>query len=372
MNREFTTLDKYGTHTIKVSEIYNGNIAGENNSPKAATLFENKAGDEEEATEGKVHIGDYVNYNPIANGDTGTESKYKYQSLNDYTGVLEAIVAGKVTGFSDSSQNFTVKSNLKWQVIGIDGDNILITPETPIVPDNPVSVQMQTGPSSYTSYVGYALYGAKAYLNVSQKLGERNEINNIAQIYKYGKGSDSTKARGMTISDVNKVTGITIEGTTITPNVVDNSMGQYGNSFSFEPGSSGGWSPETWIDENRTSSTTSPGISGTITEYIYQGSNASLKTSNSSIRNKLIFGDNNSFIKYWLASRGICQLSTDYVGFGPGYLENGYAFECGPFFYNSGMEFSRAYGVRPVIYLVDEVSLTSAGTTGNITTWNID
>ena len=258
LKKEFTTLDKYGTHTIKVSEIYYGNIAG-SSKIKAATLFEDKARDEEGATEGKIHIGDYVNYSPIAQGDTGTESKYKYQSSNDNTGVAEAISAGKITGFTDSSQDFTTKANLKWQVIGIDGDNILITTSVPILPDNPVSIQMQTGPSTYSSFTSYVLYGAKGYVNCIV------ELNNISRIYGNGKGSISSKTRSIKTEDVNKIAGVSVSDSAISPSGID-VIGQYGNSYNFEAGSQAGWTPEAYI--NKTSNEMSPGISGKITRLL--------------------------------------------------------------------------------------------------------
>lgn len=359
LKRKFTTLDKYGTHTIEVSEIYNGNISG-SSKVKATSLFEDKAGDEEGATKGKIHIGDYVNYNPIAEGDTGTESKYKYQSSNDYTGVTDAISSNKLTGFSDSSQNFLVKSNLKWQIIGINGDNILITSETPIIPDNPVSVREETG---------YGLYGAKAYVNVSGKSGERNEINNIAQIYGNGKGADSSKSRGMTIEDINKVTGVTVNETSIIPEGVD-MFGWYGSAYNFEAGSFKGWSPEAWINKEGTA--ISPGISGNVTGYAYQSSNTSLKTSNSAIRNKVIFGENSKFKSYWLASSGIGGHPTAKKEYGPGYVYNRIAWSYKNTFESDGLENVYTHGVCPVIYLDSDVSLTSAGTTGSVTTWNIN
>ena len=289
LNREFTTLDKYGTHQIKVSEIYNGNISGSSKT-KATTLFEDKAGDETGATEGKIHIGDYVNYNPIVNGDTGTEAKYKYESLNGNTGITEAISAHAVT-FTDSSQNFTAKSNLKWVVIGKDGNNILITTETPIIPDNPVSMQISPDPYTTKTLTGYYLYGAKSYLNVSPNSGERNEINNISQIYKYGKGADSSKSRGMTIEDVNKITGVIADGSTLTPSGIYSAPAgyEYGTTLTdFKKGTNKGWTPEAWIDTNidKSNGANAPGVNEKITGYDYYSSNTSLKTTNSTIRNK--------------------------------------------------------------------------------------
>ena len=365
LNLPLTTLEDYGTHTIKVSEIYDGNIAG-SSKIKAATLFEDKAGDEDGATEGKIHIGDYVNYNPIAQGDTGTEAKYKYESLNSNTGITEAIAASEVT-FTDDSQDFTVKSNLKWQIVGIDGDNILITTELPITPDNAIT---------YNGNTGYGLYGAKGYINVSPNSGERNEINNISQIYKYGKGADSSKTRGMTIEDVNKITGVTADGTTLSPSGIYTAPTgyEYGTTLTdYKKGDNSGWTPEAWLDTNinKSNSANAPGYSGEITGYYYQGSNINLKTANSAIRNNIVFGESSSQKAYWLASRGVYVNSTC-ATFAPGIVYYGTASSYYNVFTSNGYAYFGAFGVHPVIYLDSNVSLTSAGTTNNVTTWNID
>ena len=327
--KQLETLPKYGIHTITVSEIYNGNITGSSNA-KAVAMFEDKAGDEDGATEGKIHIGDYINYNPIAQGDTGTESKYKYSSLNDYTGVTEALSANKITGFTDSSQDFTAKSNLKWQVFGIDGENLLITTENPIIPDNPISTQIMPDPYTTQTITGYYLYGAKAYINISPTSGKRNEINNISQIYKYGKGSDISKARGMTIEDVNNITGVTADETTINPsgiyrNSYGDAMYEYGAMLSeYKKGSDSGWTPESWLDSNidKSNNANAPGISGRITYYNYWSSNTNLKTSDSIIRYKLIFGENNNVKRYWLSTRSFAATPQS-VFFGVGNVNNG-------------------------------------------------
>lgn len=379
-NLELTTLDKYGTHQIKVSEIYNGNISASSKT-KAAMLFENKAGDEEGATEGKIHIGDFVNYNPIADEDTGTESKYKYQSSNDYTGVTEAIVANQLTGFTDSSQNFTVKADINWQVIGIDGNNIIITSEEPILPDNYVSYRVMIGPKQYSNFSGYVLYGAKGVMNVSPNFGERNEINNISQIYKYGKGSDSSKARGMTIDDVNRIAGVIANEDDIIPSGVyvdSNTNGiPFGTELNdFKKGEVGGWTPEAWLDSNidKSSDANAPGVNDRVTGYRYLSSNKNLMTANSTIKNKLIFG-NNCNKNYWLASRGM-YANDVCAQYGPGCVWSGLVSS-----YNGGNtclfssnknERKLAFGIRPVLYLDSNVSLTSAGTTESVTTWNID
>lgn len=377
LNTKLHTLAKYGSHTITVSEIYNGNIAGGNNSQKAIAMFEDKAGDEDEATEGKVHIGDYVNYSPIVEGDTGSEAKYKYSSSNEHTGVTEAIAAHAITGFNDSSQDFTAKSNLKWVVIGKDGNNILITTETPIIPDNPVSMQISPDPYTTKTLTGYYLYGAKSYLNVSQNSGERNEINNIAQIYKYGKGADASKSRGMTIEDVNKITGVIADVSTLTPSGIYSAPTgyEYGTTLrDFQKGTNGGWTPETWIDTNidKTNSANAPGINEKITGYNYYSSNTSLKTTNSTIRNKLIFGDSSNKKSYWLASRGV-NAGPGGANFGPGSVyDNKVSSSNGTFDSHYGDYYGRSYGICPVLYLNSDVSLTPTGTENNITTWNID
>ena len=136
-----------------------------------------------------------------------------------------------------------------------------------------------------------------------------------------------------------------------------------------------GWTPEAWAvasSTDRADATKSPGINGKVSAYLYYNSNENLKTSSSAIRKKLIFGENNS--KYWLSTRGI-DAASHYAYFGPGWVYNNQVCSCNGDFSSDGSDMgnaARALGVRPVIYLDSNISMTSAGTTDNVTTWNID
>ena len=367
LDNDLKLITRNDNNIIMLSEIYSGNLSG-SSKIKASILFEDKAGDEEGVTEGKVHIGDYINYNPIYRGDTGTEAKYSYQSPNEYTGITEAIEDSTVSGFTYSSQNFKAASNLKWQVIGKEENNILITTETPIVPENPVTIY---------GWTGYGLYGAKAYVNINPNSEERNEIKNISRIYGNGNGADSNKTRGMTIEDVNKVTGVTANGITLSPSGIYTSPTgyEYGKTLTNHlKGTSVGWTPEAWLAASTTerqNDESTPGFSGKITGYNYQGSNESLKTATSAIRNKLIFGESNSYKAYWLDSLWVYPQSY-MTTFGSSVVFSGKAGSDIQFFYSSGGLSGLAIGVCPIVYLDSNVTLTPVGTINNITTWNID
>ena len=199
-------VDKFGNVSGQVPPGGNG---GGENTETIVGMYEDLAGDEEGATEGKIHIGDYINYNPnpdsLTTAEMTEENGYKYVSANSETGLADAINDGYFTT-EVTEQVFTAQSGLRWRVIGIEGSNLLITTEAPILPDSPVTMD---------DYTGYGMYGAYAYEN-----GIR-EINNIARIYANGEGAVKESTRGMTITDVNNITGVVANGTTITPEGVD-------------------------------------------------------------------------------------------------------------------------------------------------------
>ena len=339
-----------------------------NESILAATLFEDKAGDEEGATVGKIHIGDYINYNPIAQGDTGTEEKYKYESLNEYTGITEAISANVITGFTDQSQIFTAKNNLTWRVIGLDGNNILITTENPILPDNAISLSVMGNQQT-----GYYLYSAKGYVNISPNEGERNEINNISKIYGNGKGAEISKTRGMSIEDVNYIVGTTVTENSIIPieAYTTGTSQDYGTVYTeFRKGNDNGWPPEAWINSNidKTNSVNAPGHTGKVTHYMYQKSNSYLKTANSLIRANLLFTQS----EYWLASRSIVKPTTE-IDFGVRQVGSSYAGGASTLYTGgNSTQIGWAKGIRPVVALQSNISLSCVGTSGSIATWNIE
>ena len=357
-----------GTSTVKYTKdglIYEMQIDvnGQVTVPEKKTateLYEDFAGDEEGATEGKLHIGDYINYNPNPNNLTTEEmtvaNGYKYISTNSQTGLEDAIAENNYNGTTGvTEQVFTVQSGLSWRVIGMEGNNLLITTETPIIPDSPVTVNDKSG---------YYLYGAKAYENCI------TEITNFAKIYANGRGAVKASTRGMTMTDIDNIAGVVANGTTVTPTganeYADNeTVYPYGTELTEHlKGNMFGWMPSTWLATEDKSNV--PGVTGTTLAYFYSADNEVLKTATSAIRNELIFGE----LNYWLATRTfVAKAST--VEFGPGFVANGKARSTYNYFIG-GYSAGDVRGVRPVVSLSADITLTAESTTNGITTWNIN
>lgn len=114
-----------------------------------------------------LHIGDYVNYQPVVGNST--------TSYADKNGI--------------SNQTFTVPSaeqeKINWRVLGISGDHVLLT--------SGIAVQSPLNIKAAHLYV----YGEE-------------ELHNICSIYGTGAGAES--ARSITIEDINTVCGVVQEG----------------------------------------------------------------------------------------------------------------------------------------------------------------
>ena len=185
---------------------------------------------------GDIKIGDYISYNPIATGDTGTEEKYRYLSSAAKNG--------------DSDQLFTVNNNtekVNWIVLGLsdDGNSLLIITGIPVRKEG--NGDLENDDPSYT------LQGSAGYIN------SIDELNNISKVY--GNGDFAKSARSFTVEDVNKLTGF--------------NFGNFGNL--------GGYDDESAIDDygvevtvkgngdGTYSYTTSNGLSGTFTRKYDEG-----------------------------------------------------------------------------------------------------
>ena len=147
LNREFTTLDKYGTHTIKVSEIYNGTI--QSNSVQ-------------------LKVGDYVKYGDKLIANT-------YTTDTDETGYT-------------SPQIFTTNTNMLWRVLSVNGNNIeLVATQNVLANDNTT---------------GLYLCGQAGFLNAEIVLK-----NLCERLY----NSTSGTARSIDVYDINKLAGFNPE-----------------------------------------------------------------------------------------------------------------------------------------------------------------
>lgn len=371
MNSQFGTngTDATATGSINVKfndseRIYiidsNGNITGpfeEGEVPTEATLVDmfKKAqtdgcagGETCTNPEEHLHIGDYVSYNPIATGDDGTESKYKYESLSSKNGYTNL-----------EKQVYTVNNDTKkvnWIVLGLseDGNNLLITSGTPVRKEG------TNTPSSDDPYL--YLKGSTGYINAE------DELNNISKIY--GNGDFAEGARSIIAEDVNKLTGYNPE-TDYTEE--DGNIGEYGNEVTVKGNGDGTYSysgangvkgtftgnhPTNGFSyiEKESNQLKNIGTTDTTTEakfkndYYYYDA---IEMVNENIYNK--FFDPTGYKYYWLSSRavGVDSACTDFV---VRRVNDGSVGAYG-LFDSLGGEFGSCYGVRPVVSLKSDVTI---------------
>ncbi len=321
----------------------------------------------------EIKIGDYVNYDPTNGGaitDTDTENgiNYSYKSpagtVNSDTG--EDGTMNRGNGYRD--QYFSVATNTNgWRVLGIDEDTdeiLLISAD--IV--GPVSGGFEDGGQYY-----FFLRGQTGY-----QYGV-DELKAICAIY--GKGKGASGARSIDVDDINKITGYDPNNTGNGKPYEDGQLWEYGNQVTYtNNGSSIGYS-----GINEISSQTSPynsfryydernelwktlanGDNTTLrnTEYSYypntlttseSGTTAGIETS--STEYEMLFSRTSSGQEYWLASP---YIGTDEgnVGFGlrvvSGYVDYNFLF----FSYDYLCTILTYYGVRPVVSLESDISIT--------------
>ena len=296
--------------------------------------------------DGDIKIGDYISYNPIATGDTGSEDKYSYESLQTNNGY--------------ENQTYSVNNDtetVNWIVLGLsdDGNNLLITT------GSPVRKEGTNNPSSDDPY--FYMYGSAGYINAETELG------NISKIYGNGDLADSEKTRSITIEDINKLTGFNPDGegeiyeyeNNIT--VQGNGDGTY--KYSGSNGASGTFSSNhrnsgfQYIDESnqvKTIATTDTSTTANLTETYYSYT-ADTNMVSEDIYNKF-FNTGDKY--YWLASRAV-NVSSNNALFGVRGVYYG-GVDADYLFYSRGDSYDLYYGVRPVVYLksgitVDDVQM---------------
>ena len=356
-NEKQTILDTgkvtIGSRTIEFTANTEGTLVA---MLKKAIADGCEGGDACTNKEEHLHIGDYVEYNPIATGeniDTQNEdgtAKYKYESLsskNGYT-VLEKQVY--------TVNNDTEKVN--WIVLGLsdDGNSLLITTGSPVRKEgtnNPTA----DGPYFY-------LYGSTGYINAE------DELNNISKIY--GNGDYATGARSITVEDINKLTKYNPE----TEKYGEGQLYEYGNNITVKgngdgtyswSGASNGYEDGTfssnhtsngfsYIENNElknippTDATTQANLEST---YYYYYANDMLDAGSLSQRiyNKFFNTEANY---YWLASRSVGVYSSN-ANFSVGHV-NGGRVDARNLFYSRGDGNDDFYGVRPVVTLKSGVT----------------
>ena len=357
-NEKQTILDTgkvtIGSRTIEFKESTEGTLVA---MFKKAQADNCEGGDTCTNKEEHLHIGDYVEYNPIATGeniDTQNEdgtAKYKYESLaskNGYTDLEKQVY---------TVNNDTEKVN--WIVLGLseDEENLLITT------GSPVRKEGTNNPTTDDPYL--YLKGSTGYINAE------SELNNISAIY--GKGDYAEGARSITVEDINKLTKYTPE-TDYTE--AEGKLYEYGNKMTVKgngdgtyswSGASNGYEDGTfssnhtsngfsYIENNElknippTDTTTQVNLESTY-YYYYADDMLDAGSLSQRIYNKFFNTEDNY---YWLASRSVSVYS-NYAYFNVGYVNNGYV-GASNLFDSDGIESYLYFGVRPVVTLKSGVT----------------
>ena len=259
-----------------------------------------------------LHIGDYVNYNPL-NFKDGTLEKDKTASSST-----------DENGYSD--QTFSINTDTKWRVLGEDDRGQIL-----IVSADPVKKDMGETNNPY-----FYLKGAKGYINAETALERISKI--------YGHGVGATGARSLKIEDVNKICGVTVGSKGLTPAV--NESGDFGTTQSYTDQYA---SPEDYLAGKRSN------FSKTSNAYRYEGYNSLLKTATNTRAYETIFFKKQTKKYNWLASRSV-NVYSGCAGFCGGNVSYGYASMSYSVFNSDGHEFENSNAVRPVVSLKSDVT----------------
>ena len=259
-----------------------------------------------------LHIGDYVNYNPLNFKEGTLEEDKTASSSADENGY--------------DKQTFSINTDTKWRVLGEDDRGQIL-----IVSADPVKKDMGETNDPY-----FYLYGAKGYINAETALERISKI--------YGHGVGATGARSLKIEDVNKICGVTVGSKGLTPAV--NESGDFGTTQSYTDQYA---SPEDYLAGKRSN------FSKTSNAYRYEGYNSLLKTATNTRAYETIFFKKQLQKWNWLASRSV-GVDSDCARFCVGYVNYGDAGMRNYVFRSYGGEYRSCGGVRPVVSLKSDVS----------------
>ena len=259
-----------------------------------------------------LHIGDYVDYNPL---------KFKEGTVD-----LDKTASSSADENGDSNQTFSINTDTKWRVLGKDDNGQIL-----IVSADPVKKDMGDTNNPY-----FYLKGAKGYINAETVLERISKI--------YGHGVGATGARSLKIEDVNKICGVTVGSNGLTPAV--DVVGNFGTTKSYTDQYA---SPEDCLAGTKSS------FSKTSNAYAYAGNNSLLNTATNTRAYETIFFKNQTKKWNWLASRSV-RVDSDYAGFCVGIVRDGGASMGGGVFYSRGYGGNVGFAVRPVVYLKSDVT----------------
>ena len=261
-----------------------------------------------------LHIGDYVDYNPLKFKEGTVEKDKTASSSTDENG--------------SKDQTFSINTDTKWRVLGKDDNSQIL-----IVSADPVKKDMGDTNNPY-----FYIKGAKGTKNFE------TELEKISKIYGHGVGA--TGARSLKIEDVNKICGVTVGSDGLTPAVDE--LGNFGTTQSYSKDKGQYASPEDYL-AGKTSE-----FSKTSNAYFYQGNNSLLKTATNTRAYETIFFKKQTGKGFWLASRSV-NVRSGFARFCVGHVYGGARMDRGVFdSYGGEGEFGNA--VRPVVSLKSDVT----------------
>ena len=341
-------------------------------------------GDEEIASEIKEHniltVGAYINYDPTIGenqekiNDVYVENgvAYSYESSQgtyheNQAEAVEDTNSNMEKGNGYEPQRFSVEANTNgWKVLGIDeGTDEILLISTNIV---------KTIDNEYFYLRGQTGYEWGA-----------TELNDICAIY--GKGKGATGARSITVEDINKITGYNPD----TEKCYEGNLYEYGNKVTYtknpnnisyqdsmenvEPGVYGNASTMfRYFDEGSRiwkTLTTEPNkntITLRSTAYYYSSilpTSSNGEISIDSTEYEILFSKTENEQKYWLAST-YAYTDNSYVAMGLRCVFNGGVSVSNGLVGSYGTPDNVSYGVRPIVSLKSNISISGGdGTSAN-------
>ena len=295
-----------------------------------------------------LHIGDYVDYKNPTSGTAEVTSAESGVYGNDSNG-------NATVNITQTYTLSTTKNNVKWRVLGIDSE----TGGLKLIAADPIERDANPNLSVMNTTVGNDPYlylkGAESYLYGPDSMNKVSEV--------YLNSTYATKARSVTMNDIDEITGITTEAKIKEVDILG-----YGTEYNFDKH----YTPELWLQIGKKKDETKAiTVKGTSTAYAYTINNAeepTVKITNTRVHDMLFKDvelDTNTGLAtgkpYWLASRAVNADSSG-AYFGPGVVasEDGGTFaDIGwDLFYSTGYEDGFGLAVRPVIILKSDVMAT--------------
>ena len=279
--------------------------------------------------EGKLKVGDYVNYLPNLN-------------------VQPVVLTSKETGYmgiaegEDTNQKYSIDPKTTWRVLGLseDGNNILLTSGSPLKKDtNLEGIGTETSP--YLS-----LKGSYAYNNCEDIL------NKICGIYK---NDYAKEARSINVEDINKMLGIDVnEEKRIVykkenHNINIDEWKVLGNEYEVKEGK---------YNINGKKKEKGEAILVKSNGYYYSYEKSNVIDKNSKLYEILFKGttsEENYAKSYFLATKGIAANEVQ-ADWGPSRVHGGIVIKCGSLFNSDGYWVTAGMAVRPIISIKSEIT----------------